>query len=437
MLVFNEGVPRAGKSYDAVKNHILPALQNGRRVYARLNGLDHAAIAAYLKLPESRVRELLVHVETDAVKTMFRCDLAGGGRWVIPDALKNALIVIDEVHEFYVAGRQPLPPHEENFFALIGQNGGDVVIMTQWIKRVHPAVRARIERKNVFQKLTAVGKETKYRVTYYQTIAPDKYEKIGGSTEEYDPEIFPLYAGYAAGATNTTVYKSGGKTVWAMLLPKAVMFGIPAVVGAGFILWFFSQGGSALVDEGKQSLGTPAGVAVGQVWQPSSPTETPGQRGPAETWEQKQKREQAERLADLKPEQRYVMQLSERGRLRLAGKMGVGESVRVIVEWIDTEGRAVERLTGAALEALGVVVVPTDYGVLLQAGTESAVATGWPLTMVVRESESRLYRLDDTAGAIAPGEPPAAQALVSSRGTSGGRGGDGVDPVPQYGGFRH
>ncbi|RWA38908.1 hypothetical protein C5H14_11335 [Xylella fastidiosa] len=39
MLVFNEGVPRSGKSYDAVKHHILPALREGRRVYARLNGL--------------------------------------------------------------------------------------------------------------------------------------------------------------------------------------------------------------------------------------------------------------------------------------------------------------------------------------------------------------------------------------------------------------
>ena len=41
MLVFNEGVPRAGKSYDAVKNHILPTLKKGRRVFARLNGLHH------------------------------------------------------------------------------------------------------------------------------------------------------------------------------------------------------------------------------------------------------------------------------------------------------------------------------------------------------------------------------------------------------------
>lgn len=73
--------------------------------------------------------------------------------------------MIDEVHEFYVAQRNQLPEEVENFFALIGQNGGDVLIMTQWINRVHQAVRARIERKNVFQKLTAVGLKSRYRVT--------------------------------------------------------------------------------------------------------------------------------------------------------------------------------------------------------------------------------------------------------------------------------
>jgi zona occludens toxin len=43
-----------------------------------------------------------------------------------------------------------LSDEHEEFFALIGQNGGDVVIMTQWIKCTHSAVRARIERKNTF-----------------------------------------------------------------------------------------------------------------------------------------------------------------------------------------------------------------------------------------------------------------------------------------------
>lgn len=432
MLVFNEGLPRAGKSYDAVKTHILPALKRGRRVFARLNGLDHAAIAAYLSLPESRVRDLLVCVDTGQVRDTFRCALGPGGQWVIPDKFKDSLCVIDEVHEFYVNARSPLPPAEENFFALIGQNGGDVVIMTQAIKRLHSAVFLRIERKTVFQKLTAVGKKDQYRATYYHATAPGKFEKVGATTEDYDPAIYPLYHGYAPGAENVEVYEAGGKTVWAMLAPKAVLFGIPALIGGGFLLWFFASAGSGLVDESKQTIGAPRDAQVGQVWQPSAAVEP---RGPAESWEQKRKREAAERLDQLTPSQRYVMQLSERGRVRLSGRMDVGGVSRVVVEWIDQEGRPVERLTGDALVALGVDVAAAAYGVLLKAGTEEAVVTAWPLTQVVRDQEQRLYRLDGAGGSVGGvsiDEPPAAAAVTGgARGRSGGD-----DPVPAYGGFR-
>ena len=59
MLVFNEGVPRSGKSYDAVLSHILPALKSGRVVYARVNGLNPDKIADYLGLSPAIVRDLL------------------------------------------------------------------------------------------------------------------------------------------------------------------------------------------------------------------------------------------------------------------------------------------------------------------------------------------------------------------------------------------
>ncbi|MGN5707303.1 zonular occludens toxin domain-containing protein, partial [Xanthomonas citri pv. mangiferaeindicae] len=71
MLVFNEGVPRAGKSYDAVKNHILPALKKGRRVFARLNGLRFDRIAKHLGIAESDVQSLLVLVDTKDVTKLF------------------------------------------------------------------------------------------------------------------------------------------------------------------------------------------------------------------------------------------------------------------------------------------------------------------------------------------------------------------------------
>lgn len=239
MLVFNEGVPRAGKSYDAVKNHILPTLKKRRRVFARLNGLDHKKIASYLGMPLSEVQDLLVLVDTKEVKTLFTCVQDDTGKWCIPDEFKDALVVIDEVHEFYVNERLPLPGPIENFWALLGQNGGDAVIMTQWINRVHQAIRARIERKNVFQKLTAVGFKNKYRVTYFHTTSPGKYEQVGGKTEKYDPAIYPLYHGYAPGSENTEVYEEGATNVWRAMLPRAIMFGIAGLIGAYFFLSFF------------------------------------------------------------------------------------------------------------------------------------------------------------------------------------------------------
>ncbi len=183
MLVFNEGVPRAGKSYDAVKTHIIPALKRRRHVYARLNGMEkpecRAALAKYCKMEPVELDEYLHHVETAKVVQTFRCvQEEGTGKWLMPEHLKDALVVIDEVHEFYVADRKQLDPAVEQFFALFGQNGGDGVVLTQWINRCHMAIRARLERKNSFQKLTAVGMKGKYLVTYHHSAGPNKFIKV-------------------------------------------------------------------------------------------------------------------------------------------------------------------------------------------------------------------------------------------------------------------
>jgi zona occludens toxin len=121
--------------------------------------------------------------------------------WNRSALIMNALFVVDEAHEFYVASREAINPAIEQFFALCGQNGMDGVLMSQWYRRLHSSVRARIERKNVFQKLTAVGMTGKYLVTRFHTTTPDRFEKVGSDTCTYDPAIFPLYKGYADGAS--------------------------------------------------------------------------------------------------------------------------------------------------------------------------------------------------------------------------------------------
>lgn len=410
MLVFNEGVPRAGKSYDAVKNHILPALKKGRRVYARLNGLRHDKIAKHLGMSESDVQTLLVCVDTKDVITTFSCSQDDSGKWCIPDAFKDALVVIDEVHEFYVNERKPLSPAVENFWALLGQNGGDGVIMTQWINRLHSAVKARIERKNTFQKLTVVGRKSNYRVTFFHTTSPGKFEKVGGQTLKYDPAIFPLYDGYAPGSENTEVYEEGGKTVWAAMAMRGVIFVVLGGIGLYFFAGFFTKGQPEQTPASKEPQARAHAVPQGQGGMTV-------QAGPAGAPAVK-----VDPYADLTSEQRYVVELGEKGRIRLAMLAQVGGEHRAWVQWISNDGNEVmEQLDANQLSALGYVVTVESYGVRLSAGKHIMVATAWPYRMPVREKDARLYNLSgDGAGAGPASVASGDGAGVGGHGSTGG-----------------
>lgn len=399
MLVFNEGVPRAGKSYDAVKNHILPALKKGRTVYARLNGLRHEKIAKHLDMSESDVLKLLILVDTKEVVATFACFQDDTGKWCIADQFKDALVVIDEVHEFYVNERKPLDPAVENFWALLGQNGGDAVIMTQWINRLHSAVKARIERKNTFQKLTAVGLKSRYRVTYFHTTSPGKFERVGGQTLKYDPAIFPLYDGYAPGAENTEVYEEGGKNVWAAMAVRGAIFLVVAAFGAYFLFSFFLKGrGGDESATSAHSAGHQPAAGVGQV------TPVPVVSRAAES--------PRSPYADLTPEQQYIASLGDKSRIRLGMLATVSSGERAWIQWISNDGNEViEQLEMTQIRAMGFRVTVEAYGVRIAAGKHVMIATSWPYTQPIRDRDARLYNLSPDGNGV--GAAPASVASGS------------------------
>ncbi|WP_313178535.1 zonular occludens toxin domain-containing protein [Stenotrophomonas sp.] len=406
MIIFNEGVPRAGKSYDAVKSHILPALKKGRTVYARLNGLRHDRIAKHLGMDEEAIVAQLVLVETKDVADTFVCVQDESGKWCIEDRFKDALVVIDEVHEFYVNERKPLSPPVENFWALLGQNGGDAVIMTQWINRLHAAVKARIERKNTFQKLTAVGLKSRYRVSYYHTLSPGKFEKVGGATLKYDPAIFPLYDGYAPGAENTEVYEQGGKTVWAAMAFKAILFVSAGLVGAYFFVGFFTKGAG-----GKDAPKSQAQLSSQQV---HSGPQGVAQASPVAV-ATSAAQVKPDPMADLTPEQQYIVKLGDKARVRLAMLAQVPSGDRAWIQWISNDGsEVIEQMEMTQIRALGFRVTVEVYGVRIAAKKHVMIATAWPYTQPVREQEPRLYNLSRDGAET--GNAPASVASGSGAG---------------------
>jgi zona occludens toxin len=400
MLVFNEGVPRAGKSFDAVRTHILASLKAGRRVYARLNGLDHEKIAAHLGMPVADVRALLVLVESGQVKTFFAAQQDASGAWFIPDDLKDALFVIDECHEFYVSTRDALAPEVEQFFALHGQNGMDGVLLSQWYKRLHVAIRARIERKNVFQKLTAAGMKGSYRVNFFQTVAPDKFESTGGETRKYDPKIFPLYSGYAPGAENDEVYSEGGRTIWHALRLRAMIIVPIGLVSAWYLVHFFTGGAKFTKDANATEIHATQAAAPAQ-----------GVAGKV-----------AAQVAPPRPaytaQQAYVADLATKGRIRLAARIESERGTVGLIEWVDSAGIVVDRLTTRQLSSLGWNANFLPFGVELSAAGQSAIATAWPLNVPLRDDAPRLYNLSpeqEPSGAAAERSEPAAPTASSGR----------------------
>lgn len=396
MLVFNEGLPRSGKSYDTIKNHILPALASGRRVYARLNGVEEAdkrrAIADYLKIDVSVLDSLLFAVPTSKVRETFAAVRNEAGEWIIPPDLCDSLCVIDECHTFYVASREAISPAIEEFFALIGQSGGDVVLMTQWYRRLHSSVRGRVERKNVFQKLTAVGLEGKYSVKRYHATAPERFEKVTTDTYAYDPAIFPMYRGYSPASENRTVYKGGGQTVWRKL-GKYAVFVVPLFLLAIWQLSHFFSKDSGLARESSR-------VAV------SSPSPRPVTLAPPVPSAAGPVPPAAPRHAKMDDGQAYVFDLAGKGRARLAGVVSMpGAPALGLVEWVQGD-TVVERLSLAQIRELGVSVDVHGYGVRLSVGKDVQLVTSWPLPPPAPTS-------DASSGAAASSVVPSSHTTTS------------------------
>jgi zona occludens toxin len=396
MLVFKEGVPGAGKSYDAVVTDILPALASGRKVYARLNGLNHARIAEHLKMAVEDVERLLVVLDDGAVNGLWK-----------PGAVDaDSLVVIDEAHEYYVASRESMNKAVEKFFAEHRHAGLDIVLLSQWYRRLHSAVRARVERKAVFQKLTAVGSEKSYLVTFYHSTGPDRFEKVSSESRRYDKAVFPLYEGVKPGTTNTTVYRAGGKTVWAKIGLYA-MFMVPLVLVAFWVLSRFFHGDGGMVrDTTTTRIGgapVPLVIQPGQVSAAVKPAGSPTmQHGKFDT-------------SKMSPEAAYLFDMAGQARPRLAGFAQVeGGQALGVVEWREDQGHVLERLTLDQVRALGVQVDIEPYGVKLVAGKEAIIVTAWPVDM-----PGTVPGAGDAQQGEQGGAQSAAGASVVMRGTGG------------------
>jgi len=354
-IIFHEGLPGAGKSYEAMAERIVPALSKGREVVAYVEGIDHAKVAQVVGITEARCRELLFTLTREQVDAGF-----------IEHARDNALIVLDEAQNFW-GNRAKLGKEVTQFVTEHRHRGIDLVLMGQDLRDVHTLWRRRVDIKASFLQLNGLGSSKSYSVTTHRHLGQDRYEKVGTQVRRYDPKFFGTYASVVSDDISTETFKDKRAVVWNNPLLK---FGIPAglvvaVVGFYTVRGFFHQ----------QPAPKAATVAVQSRNEPGQASARTTPPTPQATSVQPVASPPDTRT----PQERRFADLSSRYRIRLAGLGTMGTRVQGIVEWVDGGTRVAERLTLDQLRDLGVSVVVTNGVVRLGVGEWLDLATMWPM----------------------------------------------------------
>lgn len=389
MLIVHEGLPGAGKTWEAVVKRIIPALKAGRMVFARINGLDHAKIAEVAELELERVRELLHEIpEADVLK------------W--NELVKNdALVVLDEAQNFWPHGAtRTVPPEQIKAIAEHRHRGLDVVLMCQVLQGaggVHPVWVNRVDQKIVFEKLNARGKDQSYKWTSYKGMHDGrkiKFVQVNKGTETYDPKYFGTYKSHQAETTNTATYKDARTNIWTNPVLRKwvpVMFAL-LVVAVYYLYHNFKGGGFEKSLVKQESRAVPQTVTTTVVTAASGAAAV--QPGPVQGTPMGQTQTQDAMASD------YVSAISGKWRPRLSGMIFDARRSRLYVEWYDDSFRLKERLSAAQLEEMGWGVQRSAYGehVMLNKGGVHIAVTSWPLEPYGRTSEETTKAISATAG---------------------------------------
>ena len=150
MISCYEGLPGAGKSYDAMRK-LLDNLAQGRRILTNISGPDQEAkqeiIKHFLNLDDSQLKNNLVALQDDQVTQFWDHTKPGD------------LIIIDEAQNFFNARDWQTKSNRE-FGKWASEHrhiGVDLILITQNVERIESSVRSLIEFTYRYKKLNMFG----------------------------------------------------------------------------------------------------------------------------------------------------------------------------------------------------------------------------------------------------------------------------------------
>jgi len=346
VIVFHEGLPGSGKSYEACLYHILPALKAGRVVVTNIEGINIEKFAEVSGIAVAYLKHTLITVFDPDLDIQKEAFLA---------APNDCLLVIDEIQNIFPSERQKLTPEWSKFITEHRHQGIDIILMGQDRRDCHALWRRRIQRVVLFLKLDAVGSSGRYRWQLFEATKPEKYKLVSQGIKKYESKYFGLYSSYQEGAEHRTSYTDKRGNVFKT---SAFTFWLPLFV---VVLFFAARQVHAFFTSPEPSK--PHAV---QPIKTASASVLPLASQPV--------------AANAPPViEKYIPvdvfdEAAHGRRLRLSGLVYNQKKLLAFVEALDGGRHLYDTFTVQEIQALGWIVLHEEYGLLITKGDLSYVA---------------------------------------------------------------
>lgn len=395
MIVFLEGLPRAGKTWEAMMYMALPALKKGRHVTTNVKGVSFGKIAELLEMDQDTIEALITICPWDSSKNIHAY------------AKNDGLVILDEVQDFFPPNCK-LDADQTEFITQHGQRGIDIVLCGQSYRNVHVFWRDRIQRLIYFKKLSALGSESRYQWQMQEKSGPNSWAKMGTGVRSYERKYFGVYKSHTDGTTNTGNLQDERAVIWNR---PAVRYGIPLVLAIGLgAAWFASSLFTGQTDITGQGISTAVQPA-------SAPSAERIAGAVTESAVQGEEGQTVREPVTLPPDQ-YVLALAKKYRPRLAAFMAMKGRVDGLIEFRDESYKVREQMRIAQLVQFGWGFEERDGYLLMTRDSTSGVrdtiiVTAWPIDEWGRANVPRESLADRQPGQASqrPEYPPAITTL--------------------------
>lgn len=396
MLIFHEGLPGSGKSLAAMKDHVIPALKKGRQVWGYVEGWDdpdaRAKIAFLAEKTTSEI-DLLLHF-------MSREEVPN---WA--DACPNdCMIVIDELQNFYPAGKSKLDPKTTQAVAEHRHKGQDILGMGQDLRDCHALFKRRVDQKVYFRNMDFMGMPSRYLWEVQKTKGPDKWEAVQKGQSTYDQEYFGTYKSHESATENKERFKDDRANVFKSSFFKFVLplVAILMLLCIWHVVGFFRN---TPVKEAPAK--TQVANPVGHVSAASTPVVSPSS-SPTPVKKESEKLFSETDFSLTSPQDR-VQTLSAKYRLRVGGFWEGRGKRNGFVEWRDDGKTLIAQYSFDDLQGMGYTVMSNQFGtvVTLVNGPAHFMATMWPLdSSLGRANEQTLSTVKPVSSSAMPTSAP-------------------------------